>query len=50
MLFISWWGPGSYEDEVAKRVFKIIRKYGIRASIIIEPYLGLDPSLYNESF
>jgi len=50
VLFISWWGPGSYEDEVAKRVFEIIRKYGIRASIMIEPYLGLDPSLYNESF
>jgi len=26
VLFISWRGPGSYQDEVAKRVFKIIKK------------------------
>ncbi len=50
VLFVSWWGPGSYEDRAARLVFKLCRRYNLRAAILVEPYLGQSPSLYNESF
>ncbi len=50
-LFISWWGPGSFEDEAAKRVFQLLPRYGLKAAILVEPYKGSDdPSLYNRSW
>ncbi len=38
VLFISWWGPGSFEDRAAQKVFKLLRKYGLKGAILIEPY------------
>ena len=40
VVFISWWGPGTYEDRVAKEVFKILPKYGLKAAILVEPFKG----------
>jgi len=37
-LFISWWGPGSYEDRVAQKVFRYLRLYGLKAAILVEPF------------
>lgn len=50
VLFVSWWGPGSYEDNATRVVAKHLREYGLKLAILVEPYLGLDPSLYNKSF
>lgn len=49
-LFISWWGPGSYEDYAARALFKLLPEYGLRAAILVEPYLGNISSLYNRSW
>ena len=49
-LFISWWGPGSFEDMAAQRVFGALREYGLRAAILIEPYRGGDPNLYDRAW
>jgi len=40
VLFISWWGPGSYEDRAAQKVFKLLPRYGLKAAIMVEPFLG----------
>ncbi len=42
VLFISWWGPGSYEDRAAKIVFSLLRRYGLKAAILVEPFRGSD--------
>ncbi len=39
-VFISWWGPGTYEDRVAKEVFKLLPRYGLKAAILVEPFKG----------
>ncbi len=49
-LFISWWGPGSYEDRVAKKVFSYLPRFGLRAAILLEPYLGNDPYKYDKEW
>ena len=49
-LFVSWWGPGSFEDEAARLVFERLGDYGLKAALLIEPYLGQDPALYNQSW
>ncbi|MEM4670926.1 MAG: hypothetical protein QXJ84_00935 [Desulfurococcaceae archaeon] len=49
-IVISWWGSGSFEDEAAKIVIKHLREYGLKFVILVEPYLGNDPSLYNKEF
>ncbi|MEM1832601.1 MAG: hypothetical protein QXJ97_13855, partial [Desulfurococcaceae archaeon] len=49
-IVISWWGPGSFEDEAAKIVIKHLREYGLKFAILVEPYLGNEPALYNRSF
>jgi len=46
-LFISWWGPGSYEDRAARLVFENLERFGLKAAILVEPYLGSDPESYN---
>jgi len=50
VLFISWWGPGSYEDKAAKKVFLLLKEYGLKAAIMIEPYLGNNASLYTKEW
>ncbi len=40
VLFISWWGPNSYEDRVAREVFNLLPKYGLKAALLIEPFRG----------
>lgn len=47
VLFISWRGPNSYEDNAAKKVFSLLKDYNLKAAIFIEPYLGNDPEIYN---
>ena len=47
-LIISWWGPGHYTDQVARLIYERLGSYGLKAAIMIEPYLGSDnPSAYN---
>ncbi|RLG76787.1 MAG: hypothetical protein DRO12_03805 [Thermoprotei archaeon] len=50
VVIVSWWGPGSYEDNATKLVFEVAREVGIKAAIMVEPWLGNDPSLYNETW
>ena len=45
-LFVSWWGPGSYEDRALPIVFEKARSLGLRVAVLIEPYLGGAPQLY----
>ncbi len=49
-LFVSWWGPEDYSDEVAKKVFSYLRSYGLRAAILVEPFLGQNPFRYDKKF
>gem|GEM_PF-3415209 len=49
-VFVSWWGPNSYEDNATKLVFLTAPAYGMKVSILIEPYLGQNPSLYNDDW
>ncbi len=46
-LFVSWWGPGSFEDKTARLVFEAASQHGLKAAIMIEPYLGGDPGAYD---
>ncbi|WFO74718.1 hypothetical protein J4526_06460 [Desulfurococcaceae archaeon MEX13E-LK6-19] len=53
VLFVSWWGPRSYEDHAAQKLFSIISNgnYSVKAAILVEPYLHTERSdWYNESF
>jgi len=49
-IVFSWWGPNSYEDNTAKIIVKYLREYGLKFAIMIEPYLGNDPSMYDKAF
>ncbi len=50
-LFISWWGPGHYTDQVARLIYERLPSYGLRAAILVEPYLGSgNPDAYNASW
>ena len=49
-LIISWWGPGHFTDQVSRIIFQKLGSYGLKAVILVEPYLGGDPDYYNESF
>ena len=46
-LIISWWGPGDATDRNAMLVFSRLERYGLKAVIMVEPYLGGDPGLYD---
>ena len=50
VLFISWWGPGSYEDKVSRKVFSLLGEYGLKAAILVEPFKSSNLSAYNASF
>jgi len=50
VLFISWWGPGSYEDKATRLVFENLKRYGLKAAILVEPWLGNDPNLYDSKW
>ncbi len=50
VLFISWWGPGPYEDRVAKKVFSHLKEFGLKAAILLEPYLGNYPNAYGKEW
>ena len=39
----SWWGRGSYEDQVLPAVFAAARSRGLRVAAHIEPYGGRSP-------
>ncbi|WP_232502303.1 hypothetical protein [Aeropyrum camini] len=47
-LLVSWWGPGSFEDYAARLLFQRLGDHGLKAAILVEPYLGGDPGLYGE--
>ena len=49
-IFVSWWGPSSFEDEAARKVFWLADEYSLKAAILVEPYLGEDPSIYDASW
>ncbi len=53
-VIVSWWGPGSYEDRVAKRVFRYLRIFGLKGCIMIEPFITGSVTrardVYNSSF
>jgi len=50
VLFISWWGPGSYEDKATKKIFSLLGGYGLKAAILVEPFKSSNPFTYNASF
>jgi hypothetical protein len=35
---ISWWGPGSVEDQAVPRIMDVMRDHGIRVAFHIEPF------------
>ena len=52
-VFVSWWGPGSYSDRVAKLVFEELKKFGLKGAILVEPFEGneaLDAIKYGPQF
>ncbi|MEM0001376.1 MAG: hypothetical protein QW211_00580 [Desulfurococcaceae archaeon] len=50
-IAISWWGPGSFEDEAAKIIVRYLREYNLKFAVLIEPYLGSNnSSLYDKGF
>lgn len=49
-LFISWWGPGHFTDQVARLIFQRLGNYGLKGVILVEPYLGGNPVYYDESW
>ncbi|GBF08765.1 hypothetical protein apy_04900 [Aeropyrum pernix] len=49
-LFVSWWGPGSFEDEASRLVFQRLGEHGLKAAILVEPYLGGDAGLYGRGW
>ena len=40
VLVYSWWGQGSYEDNLAQKVMDAAARYGIRIAWHLEPYNG----------
>ncbi len=50
-IVLSWWGPGSFEDNTTKIIVRYLREYGIKFAILIEPYINYtDPRPYNKVF
>lgn len=49
-LFVSWWGPGHFTDYVAGLLYEMLPDYGLKAAILVEPYLGRSPDPYNASW
>ncbi|MEM1639197.1 MAG: hypothetical protein QXJ69_03865 [Desulfurococcaceae archaeon] len=50
-IAISWWGPGSFEDEAAKIIVRYLREYNLKFAVLIEPHLGSNnSSLYDKGF
>jgi hypothetical protein len=35
---LSWWGPGSYEDQAVGRVMDVMHAHGIKVTFHLEPY------------
>ncbi|RLG82426.1 MAG: hypothetical protein DRO40_07755 [Thermoprotei archaeon] len=50
LVVFSWWGPNSFEDNTTKVIVKYLNGYGLKFAIMVEPYLGQEPSLYNKTF
>ena len=50
VVFVSWWGPRSYEDGAAREAFRAAREVGLKAAILVEPYLGSNASYYDEAW
>ena len=44
-VVVSWWGPGSPEDQRLRPVADIARRFGLEVAIHLEPYIGRTPSL-----
>lgn len=44
-LIVSWWGPFSFEDKVAEKLFPRLK--GLEACILVEPATGQDPGTYD---
>lgn len=49
-IVLSWWGPNSFEDNTTRVIVKSLNGYGLKFAIMIEPYLGQDPSMYNKTW
>jgi len=40
VIVLSWWGPGSYEDDQTAGIMDKANLYGIKVAFHIEPYVG----------
>jgi len=36
VLFVSWWGPWSYEDNASRILFNLLEEYGLKAALMVE--------------
>jgi hypothetical protein len=43
-VVVSWWGPGSIEDERFATVVAEARSHGLRVALHVEPYIGRTPA------
>ena len=43
-VVVSWWGPGSYEDERLRPVAAAARAAGLRVALHVEPWNGRTPA------
>jgi hypothetical protein len=43
-VVVSWWGPGSYEDERLRPVAAAARTAGLRVALHVEPWNGRTPA------
>jgi len=48
-IVLSWWGPNSFEDNTTRVIVKYLNGYSLKFAIMIEPYLGQDPNIYNKT-
>ena len=39
-IVVSWWGKGSYEDDLLPKIFKAADKWGLKVAFYIEAYGG----------
>jgi hypothetical protein len=42
-FIVSWWGPGSFEDQSLKRIIKVAEKYNFKITIYYESYRPWSP-------
>lgn len=46
---VSWWGPGSFEDQYLDEILDVAEEVGLKVTVIVEPFHGFDEERLEEA-